>query len=284
MSRAAVTKHMNLEHLSDAECEKILQVLQKDFELREKEKERLHKIEECLKEEEEKTEVIAVKTKLNEEVCVRCCQKFGIIFNRKQLCLVCKHYVCKRCADYNDSEKGYTCHACIKERDLKLKSFEWFYNNVSQKFKRFGSAKVVRSLYKQRGARGRAYHRCCEIYPFELSSAMSGDVVTEYTLWRTLLADNESDTGYDPNFLTSLRSGSRRGGGGGGGFSAPEDGGRDEEILGANSEGEPEIAYKPKSFQRTHSLSSSSGSILNLLRKSHSSLTDCRSRAYLQWG
>lgn len=74
------------------------------------------KIEECLKEEEEKTEVIAVKTKLNEEVCVRCCQKFGIIFNRKQLCLVCKHYVCKRCADYNDSEKGYTCHACIKER------------------------------------------------------------------------------------------------------------------------------------------------------------------------
>lgn len=43
-------------------------------------------------------------------------------------------------------------------RELKLKSFEWFYNNVSQKFKRFGSAKVVRSLYKQRGARGRAYH------------------------------------------------------------------------------------------------------------------------------
>ena len=43
-------------------------------------------------------------------------------------------------------------------RELKLKSFDWFYNNVSQKFKRFGSAKVVRSLYKQRGARGRAYH------------------------------------------------------------------------------------------------------------------------------
>ncbi|XP_052719615.1 uncharacterized protein LOC128191529 isoform X6 [Crassostrea angulata] len=274
MSRAAVTKHMNLEHLSDAECEKILQVLQKDFELREKEKERLHKIEECLKEEEEKTEVIAVKTKLNEEVCVRCCQKFGIIFNRKQLCLVCKHYVCKRCADYNDSEKGYTCHACIKERaeieeqerDLKLKSFEWFYNNVSQKFKRFGSAKVVRSLYKQRGARGRAYHRCCEIYPFELSSAMSGDVVTEYTLWRTLLADNESDTGYDPNFLTSLRSGSQRGGGGGGGFSAPEDGGRDEEILGANSEGEPEIeSIGPAPFTATTNTTRSRASSVETL-------------------
>lgn len=48
MSRAAVTKHMNLEHLSDAECEKILQVLQKDFELREKEKERLQWVDSCL--------------------------------------------------------------------------------------------------------------------------------------------------------------------------------------------------------------------------------------------
>jgi hypothetical protein len=41
MKRANTKKHMNLEHLSDEECEKILQVLQKDFELREKEKERL---------------------------------------------------------------------------------------------------------------------------------------------------------------------------------------------------------------------------------------------------
>ncbi|XP_061183770.1 uncharacterized protein LOC133191984 isoform X2 [Saccostrea echinata] len=209
MSRAALSKHMNLEHLSDEECEKILRVLQKDFELRDKERERLHKIEESLKEEEEKTEVIAVKTKLNEEVCVRCCQKFGIIFNRKQLCLTCKHYVCKRCAVYNDNEKGYTCHACIKERELKLKSFEWFYNNVSSKFKRFGSAKVVRSLYKQRGARGRAYH-----------------------------TDNESDTGYDPSFLASLRAGGR----GVGEISDPEDGRREEEeSLNLNSDGEKEI-------------------------------------------
>lgn len=47
MSRDAITKHMNLEHLSDAECEKILQVLQKDFELREKEKERLQWVDLC---------------------------------------------------------------------------------------------------------------------------------------------------------------------------------------------------------------------------------------------
>ena len=47
-------------------------------------------------------------------------------------------------------------------------------------------------------------------------------------------ADNESDSGYDPSFLTNLRSG---GMGGGGGSSAPEDGGQDnEEDPIANSE------------------------------------------------
>nr|XP_022322544.1 titin homolog isoform X5 [Crassostrea virginica] len=247
MSRAVISKHMNLEHLSDAECEKILQVLQKDFELRDKEKQRLHKIEEDLKEEEEKTEVIAVKTKLNEEVCVRCCQKFGIIFNRKQLCLICKHYVCKRCANYNDNDKGYTCQACLKERtqleeqerELKLKSFDWFYNNVSQKFKRFGSAKVVRSLYKQRGARGRAYH-----------------------------TDNESDSGYDPSFLTNLRSG---GMGGGGGSSAPEDGGQDnEEEPIANSEPEIESIGPAPVTTTTRSQASSIETLNHDNKKSYS--------------
>ena len=33
---------------------------------------------------------------------------------------------------------------------LNNQSFEWFYNNVKKRFKRFGSAKVVRSLYKRK--------------------------------------------------------------------------------------------------------------------------------------
>ena len=35
-------------------------------------------------------------------------------------------------------------------RELSNQSCEWFYNNVKKKFKRFGSAKVVRSLYKRK--------------------------------------------------------------------------------------------------------------------------------------
>ena len=46
-------------------------------------------------------------------------------------------------------------------RDLKTKSFDWFYKNVSEKFKRFGSAKVVRSLYKHADVGHSKYH--CKI-------------------------------------------------------------------------------------------------------------------------
>ena len=35
-------------------------------------------------------------------------------------------------------------------RELTSQSCEWFYGNIKQKFKRFGSAKVVRSLYKRK--------------------------------------------------------------------------------------------------------------------------------------
>ncbi|XP_060078348.1 titin-like [Ylistrum balloti] len=168
-----IARKMNLEHLSAAECEKILQVLQKDFELRQKEKTRLEKIEEDLKEEDTKTEVLAKKTKLNENVCIRCCQAFGLIFNRKQTCSQCHLYICKSCCSRDLEKGGFVCNVCVREHELKLKSCDWFYNNVSRRFKRFGSAKVVRTLYKQRGD-----------------------------------SDNESDSGYDPSVYSSFKSAS----------------------------------------------------------------------------
>ncbi|XP_069107714.1 LOW QUALITY PROTEIN: titin homolog [Argopecten irradians] len=168
-----IARKMNLEHLSATECEKILQVLQKDFELRQKEKSRLEKIEEDLKEEDTKIEVLAKKTKLNENVCIRCCQRFGLIFNRKQTCTQCHLNICKSCCSRDLEKGGFVCNVCVKEHELKLKSCDWFYNNVSRRFKRFGSAKVVRTLYKQRGD-----------------------------------SDNESDSGYDPSLYSSFKSAS----------------------------------------------------------------------------
>jgi hypothetical protein len=144
--------------MEENEFEGILQVLQKDFELRQKEQQRLNKIQEDIEEENNKATVLSKNMKLNKNVCIRCCRSFGIIFNSKQTCQGCKLYICKSCSMYDRESKGYICHICAKDKELKLQSCEWFYDNVSKKFKRFGSAKVVRTLYKQKKDSSRRYH------------------------------------------------------------------------------------------------------------------------------
>jgi hypothetical protein len=74
------------------------------------------KIQEDIEEENNKATVLSKKTKLNENVCVRCCRSFGIIFNRKQTCQSCKLYICKSCCMYDRESKGYICHNCAKDK------------------------------------------------------------------------------------------------------------------------------------------------------------------------
>jgi len=74
------------------------------------------KIEEDIHEEESKTELLTKQQKFNENCCIRCCRTFGVIFNRRQTCQTCKLFVCKGCSKYDDSLKGYTCNACLKEQ------------------------------------------------------------------------------------------------------------------------------------------------------------------------
>ncbi|KAK6166404.1 hypothetical protein SNE40_023104 [Patella caerulea] len=162
-------RRVNVDHLSDAECEKILQVIQKDFDLRQKEKARLGQLEEKVEQEETKTTILAEKKKFNENCCIRCFQTFGFIFNRRQLCRFCEFYVCKACRTYFSEFRGYACNFCLEQRDLKRQSCEWFYSSVSRKFKRFGSAKVVRTFYKRKS-----------------------------------YSDSELDSGYDPSHSSSL--------------------------------------------------------------------------------
>lgn len=141
-------RKLNLSHLSEEECEQILRVLQKDFELRQKEKERIGAIEATLNNEKNKTHVLSQQTKFNKNCCIRCCQVFGLIFNRRRQCYACGYNVCRDCCDYDTDSKNYVCHFCAKEKTLPKQTGSWFYNTVSQRFRRFGSAKVVRSLYK----------------------------------------------------------------------------------------------------------------------------------------
>lgn len=40
-------------------------------------------------------------------------------------------------------------YLCVSLRLLKTQSLEWFYTNVKKRFKRFGSAKVLKTLYRK---------------------------------------------------------------------------------------------------------------------------------------
>ncbi|XP_029653833.2 rab effector MyRIP-like, partial [Octopus sinensis] len=136
--------------LTDDEREKILEVIQRDFALRENEKKRLKQIEEGVTSQEQQKKVLCQKKNFNDNFCPSCCRAFGYIFNRKQICLLCQSSVCKSCSHYSYYHSRYICHVCVKKNELRSMSLEWFYSKVSKRFRSFGSAKVVRALYKKK--------------------------------------------------------------------------------------------------------------------------------------
>ncbi|XP_025093425.1 uncharacterized protein LOC112563549 isoform X6 [Pomacea canaliculata] len=182
-------RKLNLSHLTEEECEKILSVLQRDFEVRQKEKDRIGLVESVLNAEKNRTAVLSQQTMFNKSCCIRCCQVFGFIFNRRHQCFACGYNVCKDCCNYVAENKTYICVVCAREKDLKQKACGWFYNTVSQRFRRFGSAKVVRSLYKSTSY--------CKLR-YALNQARS--------MRHKLTSDTEVERGYEPSIFSSMES------------------------------------------------------------------------------
>uniref|UniRef100_L7M1C2 Putative myosin viia and rab n=1 Tax=Rhipicephalus pulchellus TaxID=72859 RepID=L7M1C2_RHIPC len=139
-------RRLNLSHLSQEECERILAVIQRDLELRAREKERLGRLEEELQGH--------VRGSAHREVCkdggkscAHCSSTFNLLFNRKLVCRECGLFVCRDCATYDSRDRGWYCRLCEQQRSLRAQSCEWFYENVKVKFNHFGSTKVLLSLY-----------------------------------------------------------------------------------------------------------------------------------------
>ncbi|XP_078391635.1 rab effector MyRIP-like isoform X2 [Cetorhinus maximus] len=143
-------KKLDLSGLTDDEAEHVLQVVQRDFDLRKKEQERLSELKQKLNEESNKRTILSKQEKFNENCCIRCCSPFTFLLNTKRPCLDCKFNICKNCGAYSKKEKAWICTVCHQARLLRTQSLEWYYNNVKGRFKHFGSAKVVHTLYKKR--------------------------------------------------------------------------------------------------------------------------------------
>ncbi|KAJ0058911.1 hypothetical protein NL108_001156, partial [Boleophthalmus pectinirostris] len=102
-----------------------------------------------LAEEGSRSRLLSTQSCFNQRCCIRCCAPFTFLLNPKRRCGDCGYNVCRACRLYNKKSKDWLCSSCQKHRLLKTQSLEWFYTNVKRRFKRFGSAKVLKTLYKK---------------------------------------------------------------------------------------------------------------------------------------
>ncbi|XP_028289230.1 LOW QUALITY PROTEIN: rab effector MyRIP-like [Parambassis ranga] len=142
-------RKLDLSGLTDDEAEHVLKVVQRDMKLRKKEEERLSELKQELAEEGSRCSILSKQHRFNEHCCIRCCAPFTFLLNPKRQCVDCQYNVCKTCCTYNKRDKAWICSACQKGRILRTQSLEWYYNNVKSRFKRFGSAKVLKTLYRK---------------------------------------------------------------------------------------------------------------------------------------
>ncbi|XP_018415444.1 PREDICTED: melanophilin isoform X3 [Nanorana parkeri] len=149
-------RKLDLSKLSDEEAKHVWEVVQRDMSLRKKEEERLEDLKFKLEKESSKRELLSNESQLNNTHCIHCLQPFQFLINSKRQCKDCQFFVCKNCSRYNKKEQGWVCDTCRAGRMVKIGSHEWYQDHVRSRFKRFGSAKVIRSLYmrQQPDARG----------------------------------------------------------------------------------------------------------------------------------
>ncbi|XP_074120509.1 melanophilin isoform X4 [Sminthopsis crassicaudata] len=145
-------KKLDLSKLTDEEAKHIWEVVQRDFDLRKKEEERLEELKGKIQKESTKKELLSDQAQLNDTHCGHCLQPYRFLVNSKRQCLDCHLYTCKKCGSYNRREQAWVCDPCQLARVVKTGSLEWYYEHVKARFKRFGSDKVMRSLW------GRLHH------------------------------------------------------------------------------------------------------------------------------
>ncbi|XP_071417432.1 rab effector MyRIP isoform X4 [Pithys albifrons albifrons] len=177
-------RKLDLSGLTDEEAEHVLQVVQRDFSLRKKEEERLSEMKQKLDEEGNKCSILSKQQKFNEHCCIRCCSPFTFLINSKRQCQDCKYNICKSCSTYQKKQKAWICSVCQQARLLRTQSLDWYYNNVKSRFKCFGSAKVLKNLYKK--------HR--------LESGVSPDAIAEGSLFEGSFENEGSICGSDSTF------------------------------------------------------------------------------------
>ncbi|GCB69322.1 hypothetical protein scyTo_0001033 [Scyliorhinus torazame] len=144
-----MARKLDLSKLTEDEAQHVLQVVQRDLDLRKQEEDRLGELRSKIEEETAKRKFLTKQAKFNEGHCIHCLEPFQFLVNSKRRCLDCCLYTCKSCSKFNKKEYGWVCDSCRVARIVNTGSLDWFYNHVRSRFKNFGSAKVMHSLHKR---------------------------------------------------------------------------------------------------------------------------------------
>ncbi|NWS38870.1 SYTL4 protein, partial [Probosciger aterrimus] len=140
-----MSEAVDLSFLSDVEKDLILQVLQRDEELRKAEERRIRRL---------KNELLEIRRKgakrgsqrYSERTCARCQQSLGRVSPKANTCRGCNHLVCRDCRTYGPNS-AWRCKVCSKEAELKKTTGDWFYDQRVNRFaNRLGSDMVRLSL------------------------------------------------------------------------------------------------------------------------------------------
>nr|KAF6496461.1 melanophilin [Rousettus aegyptiacus] len=139
-------KKLDLSRLTDEEARHVWQVVWRDLELRRKEEERLRGLKGKVKKENSQKALLSDSAPLNETHCAHCLQPYRLLAMPKGQCLDCRLFTCQGCSHVHPEHQGWLCDPCHRARVVQTGSLEWYYGHVRARFKRFGSAKVIRSL------------------------------------------------------------------------------------------------------------------------------------------
>ncbi|XP_012502275.1 PREDICTED: synaptotagmin-like protein 3 isoform X2 [Propithecus coquereli] len=147
-----MAQEVNLNSLKELEREAILQVLYRDRAVQNIEEQRTRKLKTQLQHLRWKWAKSASQES-KEKSCARCQRVLGLLLHRGAVCRGCSHRVCPGCRVFLRGTHVWKCTVCFEDRNVKIKTGEWFFEERAKKFPTEGKqetagAKLLQSYQK----------------------------------------------------------------------------------------------------------------------------------------
>uniref|UniRef100_A0A7N5KHY2 Synaptotagmin-like protein 3 n=1 Tax=Ailuropoda melanoleuca TaxID=9646 RepID=A0A7N5KHY2_AILME len=128
-----MAREVSLNSLQDLEREVILQVLYRDQAVQNIEEERIRKLKTHLQHLRWRG-AKSTSQEYKEKSCARCQRELGLLLNRGAVCKGCSHRVCSECRVFLRKTSAWKCTVCFEDRNVKIKTGEWFFEERAKKF------------------------------------------------------------------------------------------------------------------------------------------------------